>query len=237
MALGLGIQNFFTGLSMTFKPEVRPFVMMPAAVSLVVIVAGLWLGFSYVSDLSNYLVSNLPGWLTWLEWLLVPLLYLAGILIGAWMFGLLAAIVGSPFLGELSIRVDPPSNPPQRAWWQEIAPALKRELRKLAYHLPRLLLLLIVSVIPVINVISPLLWLGFGAWMMAVQFCDYSTENRGADFKSTLAKLKQHRASALGFGLCTTVGMSIPLLNFLIAPVAVVGGTLIMRDLYARSPT
>ncbi len=235
MAAGLGVQNFFNGLSLVFKPHVRPFVIVPALVSLVVIIAGLWLGFSYINDLSNYLVEHLPGWLSFLEWLLIPLLYLAGIVIGAWVFGLLAAIVGSPFLGELSMRVDPPSNPPNRAWWQEIVPALSRELRKLAYHLPRLVLLLIVSIIPVINVISPVLWLGFGAWMMAVQFCDYSTENRGADFRSTLAKLKQHRASALGFGLCTTVAMSIPLLNFLVAPVAVVGGTLLMRDLYARS--
>ncbi len=235
MSLGLGIENFFNGLSLVTKPHVRPFVVLPAAVSLAVIIAGLWLGFSYINDLSDWLVAHLPGWLSFLEWLLVPLLYLAGILIGAWLFGLLAAIVGSPFLGELSMRVDRPSNPPQRTWWQEIVPALRRELRKLAYHLPRLLLLLIVSIIPVINVVSPFLWLGFGAWMMAVQFCDYSTENRGADFRSTLAKLKQHRASALGFGLCTTVAMSIPLLNFLVAPVAVVGGTLLMRDLYARS--
>ncbi len=235
MAAGLGVQNFFNGLSLVFKPHVRPFVIVPALVSLAVIIAGLWLGFSYINDLSNYLVEHLPGWLSFLEWLLIPLLYLAGILIGAWLFGLLAAIAGSPFLGELSMRVDPPSNPPNRAWWQEIVPALRRELRKLLYHLPRLVLLLVVSFIPVINVISPILWLGFGAWMMAVQFCDYSTENRGADFRSTLAKLKQHRASALGFGLCTTVAMSIPLLNFLVAPVAVVGGTLLMRDLYARS--
>ena len=235
MAAGLGVQNFFNGLSLVFKPHVRPFVIVPALVSLAVIIAGLWLGFSYINDLSNYLVEHLPGWLSFLEWLLIPLLYLAGILIGAWLFGLLAAIAGSPFLGELSMRVDPPSNPPNRAWWQEIVPALSRELRKLLYHLPRLVLLLVVSFIPVINVISPILWLGFGAWMMAVQFCDYSTENRGADFRSTLAKLKQHRASALGFGLCTTVAMSIPLLNFLVAPVAVVGGTLLMRDLYARS--
>jgi len=116
-------------------------------------------------------------------------------------------------------------------WWKQLGPTMLRELRKLRYHLPRLLLLILVSIVPVLNTFAPLLWLGFGAWMMAVQFCDYTTENRFHDFRDTLALLSANRAAALGFGICVTVTMSIPLLNFIVAPIAVTGGTLLMQQI------
>ena len=82
-----------------------------------------------------------------------------------------------------------------------------------------------------LNAFAPLLWLGFGAWMMAVQFCDYTTENRLHEFSDTLDLLSANRAAALGFGVCVTVAMSIPLLNFIVAPIAVTGGTLLMQQI------
>ncbi len=227
-----GIECFMTGARMAFTPEVRPFVILPAAVSLVIIVSGLALAFSYVTDLSNYLISGLPSWLEFLEWILEPLLYLMGLLIGAWTFGLLATVIGSPFLGDLSMRVEKLAMEPV-PWWRQIGPALMREVRKLLYHLPRLLLLVVCSIVPLVNTFAPLLWLGFGAWMMAVQFCDYPMENRQTDFRQTLAVLAQNRGAALGFGLCATVAMSIPVVNFIVAPIAVAGGTLLMQG-FAR---
>ncbi len=230
-----GIHFFTAGARRAFTPEVRPFVVVPAVVSLVIIVAGLALAFGYVADLSNYLISLLPGWLDFLGWIIEPLLYLSGFLIGAWSFGLLATVVGSPFLGDLSIRVERLATDPV-PWWKQLGPTMLRELRKLRYHLPRLLLLAVASIVPVVNTFAPLLWLGFGAWMMAVQFCDYTTENRLDDFSDTLELLSANRPAALGFGVCVTVGMAIPLLNFIVAPIAVTGGTLLMQQIRESRP-
>lgn len=226
-----GVSHFTRGVSDAFGPQYRHFIALPAAVSFVIIGLGLWVGLSYITDASDYLVGQLPQWLSFLEWILKPLLYLLGILSGAWMFGLIATIAGSPFLGELALRVDQPGDVVNSPWWQQIWPTLRRELRKLRYHLPRLVMLLIISVVPALNTVAPALWLGFGAWMMAVQFCDFFNENRGVDFPATLDTLSRNRAAALGFGLCTTLFMSIPLLNFLFIPAAVVGGTRMMREL------
>lgn len=217
------------GARMAFSADVRPFVFLPAVVSLIVIGAGLTLVFSYVAEFASYLTGTLPDWLSFLGSVLKPLLYLFGLLTGAWSFGLIATIVGSPFLGELSKRVDKLVMKPV-PWWREIAPALLREMRKLRYHLPRLLMLVVVSFVPVVNALAPFLWLGFGAWMMAVQFCDYSTENRSQNLAATLSLLASNRAATLGFGACVTVAMSVPVLNFMVAPVAVIGGTLLMQS-------
>ncbi len=218
------------GARITMRKDVRPFVFLPAAVSLGVIVGGLTLGFSYISDLSDYLIASLPNWLSFLQWILEPLLYLLGVLVGAWSFGFLAAIIGSPFLGDLALKVDNMPDP-QIAWYKQIAPALGRELRKLRYHIPRLLLLLLLSVIPVVNALTPFLWVAFGAWLMAVQFCDYTNENRQKPFEDTLTTLQGNKSKALGFGACVTVAMAVPLANFLVAPIAVAGGTLLMKSI------
>ena len=224
-----GVQCFLRGARMASNPELRGYVWIPALVSLAVITTGLTFALSYVNDLSAYLIGLLPAWLDFLRWIIAPMLYLSGVLAGAWSFGLIAAVVGSPLLGELALRTERLNSNPT-AWWQQLGPTLLREVRKLRYHLPRIVGLALISVLPGINTLAPFLWVGFGAWMMAVQFCDYSTENRLHQFADTLRLLRTHRAASLGFGLCVTLAMSVPVFNFIVAPVATVGATLLMQD-------
>ena len=230
MGLLQGIRCFTDGFATALDSKHRHFVLLPAGLSLLIISTGLWIGFSYVTELSDYLVGLLPEWLSFLEWVLAPLMYLTGILAAAWLFGFLAAIIGAPFLGELALRIDRHVTQ-DTPWWRQLWPTARRELRKLRYHLPRLLALLLLGLVPVVNAIAPALWLAFGAWMMAVQFCDFYHENRGRDFLDTLGTLRANRGAALGFGACAAFTLSIPLLNFIAAPVATVGATLLMKKI------
>jgi CysZ protein len=232
-----GIRAFIDGFGAARRPGLGRYTWLPALLSLLVISVGLWLTFGYVDELAAWLSAWLPGWLDFLTLLLVPLLYLFGVLIGTWLFALLAVLISSPFLGDLSIAVehaafgDGPPQPP--SLWVGAFAAVGRELRKLGYYLPRLLLVLVATLIPLINTLAPVLWFMFGAWVLAVQFCDYPTENRRRPFADTLALLGRHRGAALGFGACATVALAIPLVNFLLIPVAVAGGTLLWRRLDA----
>lgn len=225
-----GLKAFADGLTLARHPSLRAYVWLPAAVSLVIIVAGLYIGLSYLTDLTAGLVAGLPDWLSWLELLLAPLMYVLGILIGAWSFALLAVVIASPFLGAFSLaleRVRFGSAPEvTTGLWTDVTRSITRELRKLGYYLPRLLGVFLLTLIPVVNLASPAIWLLFGAWTMAVQFVDYPTENRQEPFSATLGKLRANRGAALAFGACATVTLAIPLLNFLLIPVAVAGGTL-----------
>ena len=236
MDLLTGVRCFADGFALVTSRGLRKYVVAPASLSLALIISGLAWTFGYVDDFGAYLNSFLPEWLSFLAWIITPLLYLFGLLLGAWTFSLSATIIASPFLGELSKQVELSTTGAvkdfdNRPWWRQILPALSRELRKLRYHLPRLALLLILSIVPVINVIAPFAWLGFGAWMMAAQFCDYANENRGAPFTDTLAQLSRNRMPALGFGGCTTHAMAIPLLSFFVVPIAVAGGTLLWQKI------
>ena len=231
MSLFLGIDCFTQGISRARSKQVRPFILIPAALSFVVIGLGLYFGLSYITQLTSDLGAALPEWLSFLEVIVTPILYIIGILVGAWLFGFLATIIGSPFLGDLAKAIENPSVISTQGFAGNLGRAIKRELRKLRYHLPRLFALLLLGFIPVVNTIAPFLWLLFGAWLMAVQFCDFSNENNHLEFEDTLDILRQHRIVAIGFGACTTLAMSIPLLNFVVGPVAAAGGTLLMMQI------
>lgn len=239
MSIGQGITTFFDGVRAARRPGLGRYIWLPALVSLAIIAAGLTLTFNYISDLSAWLTAQLPGWLEFLSLILAPLLYLLGILVGAWLFAFLAVLLASPFLGDLSVAVEHAefgSGPrPELGLLAGAAAALGREARKMGYFLPRAALVLVLSLVPVLNALAPLLWFAFGAWTMAVQFSDYPAENRGRPFHETLALLQRNRGAALGFGACATVALALPLINFLLIPGAVAGGTILFRRLQSTA--
>jgi CysZ protein len=239
VSFAAGVRAFLDGARIARAPGLARYTWLPLLVSFVVIVAGLVMAFGYLGELSRYLIALLPEWLKFLSYVLVPLLYLIGILVGGWLFALLAVLLASPFLGDLSIAVERlsagsgPGEP--QSLWAGIAASVARELRKLGYYLPRLLAVFVVTLIPVVNVAAPVLWFVFGAWIMAIQFCDYPNENRRRPFADTISLLRGNRTMALGFGACATLAMAIPLLNLLLIPAAVAGGTLLWQRLQHQS--
>jgi len=115
---------------------------------------------------------------------------------------------------------------------QMIPGTLSRELAKLAYFIPRVLLLLILGFIPIINLATPVLWFFFSAWMMAIQYIDYPMDNNGLTFKRMKALLKERRWSALSLGSVIQLGMLVPLLNLILMPAAVIGATIFWVEEY-----
>ena len=101
-----------------------------------------------------------------------------------------------------------------------------REMRKLAYFLPRAIGLLILSFIPVVNLVAAPLWLLFGVWMMAVQYIDYPADNNKMSWQDMLAWLREKRWQSLSFGGITYAALLVPGLNILMMPAAVAGATL-----------
>ena len=72
-----------------------------------------------------------------------------------------------------------------------ISQSIVRELQKIGYFLPRFLLLFIISFIPIVNIISPILWLFFGAWVLAIQYLDYAFDNNRISFAQLRLELRQ----------------------------------------------
>ncbi len=230
-----GGQLFLSGLKLALSPKLRRYIIVPATINILTFGVTLMLVvIPLAGDAGDWLQSNLPNWLGWLQGTLLVLAYLTLGLAGFWLSSLLVNLIAAPFLGQLAQATWALSKPgavtPEGPrLLASIGPSVIRELQKMSYHLPRLLGLLLLSLIPGLNALMPLVWLGFSAWLMAVQFADYASENQHHRFNVTLQRLARARGRALGFGACASVTLAIPFLNFLAIPAAVVGGTLLWQ--------
>ncbi len=216
-------------------PQIRPFVLVPLVTNIVLFIAAIWMLFSNFGSWVDYLITSfLPDWewLQFLHYLLWPLMALLVVVFIYYGFTIIANLIAAPFNGFLSEKVEKRlrGDVIQDEGWQAVLAlvprAIGRELAKLGYFLPRMLLLLIISFIPVINIVAPFLWLLFGAWMMAIQYCDYPMDNNKVSFKNMKNMLKKDRLTSLGFGGVVQLGMMVPLLNLILMPAAVVGATI-----------
>lgn len=233
-----GIGYLAQGLSLVCQPGLRRFVLLPLLTNLILFSASFYWLFSNVSGWIEQWNRDLPSWLTWLEYLLWPLAIITILLCFSFIFGMVANWIAAPFNGLLAEQVEARLTgitPPETSLRQllgDIPRILKREWQKLKYYLPKAIGCLILFFIPVLGqTVAPVLWILLSAWMAAIQYGDYPYDNHKIPFEIMRDDFKAERLSNLGFGFAVSVCTAIPLVNFLIMPVAVCGATAMWVDL------
>ena len=78
--------------------------------------------------------------------------------------------------------------------------AIGSQLRKLVYILLWALGLFLISLIPVVNLIAPVLWVIFGSWLLSLEYFDYPMGNHDLVFDEEKRQLRERRGIELGFG-------------------------------------
>ena len=233
----------FRGFGFLLRPGIKRYVIIPLIINVVLFGCAIAVAINYFNIWLQHLSAMLPSWLNWLPSLLWPIFALATLVVLFYAFTLVANIIGAPFNSFLSARVEilVASKKPDsgRSLVGDIVISLRDELRRILYILWRALLIgilgLLLFFIPLFNILTPLLWLLFTAWMLAMQYSDYPLSNRGVDFSAQRPLLKQQRNRLFGFGAATTLCTLIPVVNFIIMPAAVAGATLLWME--ANLPT
>jgi CysZ protein len=228
-----GPQYLGEGLKLVLSPGLRLFVLLPLAVNTLLFIGLIVLAMQQFGVWMDSLMPNLPDWLSFLTYVLTPLFFVLVLVIMFFTFTLLANIIAAPFNGFLAEKVEvvlrgrddfPPFS------WAELMAMMPRtigrEMRKLAYFLPRAIPLLILTFVPVLNLVAAPLWILFGIWMMAVQYIDYPCDNNKVSWDDMLAWLREKRWQSLGFGGTVYLALLIPFVNILVMPSAVAGATL-----------
>lgn len=233
LAVLSGPGHLLEGMKLVLRPGLRAFVVLPVLVNCLLFIGLISLALSQFGDWMAQLMPALPSWLSVLEYLLWPLFVLLLLFVLFFSFTLLANLIAAPFNGFLAEKVEVllrgEDHFPAFSWAELAAMVprtIGRELRKLGYFLPRAIPLLILTFIPVVNLLAIPLWLLFGVWMMAVQYIDYPADNHKISWSDMLAWLRARRWASLSFGGAVYLALLVPFLNLLVMPAAVAAAVL-----------
>lgn len=234
-----GIHYFAQGWQLISRPGIRRFVILPLLVNILLMGGAFWWLFNRIGDWVPQLMSHIPDWLQWLSYLLWPVMVISVLLVFSYLFSTLANFIAAPFNGLLAEQLEASltgkSLPDTGIMGivKDLPRIMAREWRKLAYYLPRALVLLLLYVIPGIGqTLAPVLWFLFSAWMLSIQYCDYPFDNHKVSFQHMRSALRQNKVDNLQFGALVSLFTMIPFLNLVIMPVAVCGATAMWVDRY-----
>lgn len=229
------------GFRLIRTPGLRRFVLIPLAINLAIFGGmGWWLTGAVGAWISGWSLFDRFGdvWLlSALETVLRWLLSLVLLFTLAWLFTLLANLIGAPFNGLLAERVEAHLTGVRETddpGWLSMVKGMPRlmgsELAKLGYLIVFMIPLLLLQFVPLINIVAPLLLFGFGAWMYALEYLDYPLGNHGALFRDVRRRAREKRRTAFGFGVVIALLSVVPLLNLFVMPIAVAGATALYVD-------
>lgn len=231
-----GHTYFFKGLKLLAQPGIRPFVILPVLVNILLFVLLTWLLVDQLGAISSWMEGKLTGWLEWLLWLFWLVIAALWLIIYGYSFSMISNTVAAPFYGMLAEKVQARLTGESLDMPMTFAAitaltrrTMVREVQKLLYVLPRLLALGILSLplyfVPVIGLAVPVLWFLWGSWSLALQNIDYAADNNQTAFPAMRKRMAQKRLLSLSFGGAAVVASAIPLFNLIAVPAAVAGGT------------
>lgn len=224
-----GFHYFMYGWRLLLQPKLMPFVLLPVAINTVVMIGLIWLFFA---NIGGWLETALPSWLSWLSFLLIPLIFLMILVIFYFIFTTLANFIAAPFNALLAEKVEQQltgeklTEMSMAEMLKDIPRMLKREWQKMWYSLPRLVVLFLFGFMPALGqTVVPVLTFIFGAWLLAIQYCDYPFDNHKISFKQMRNALAQRRTMNFTFGALVSLFTMIPFVNLVAMPVAVCGAS------------
>ncbi|QPG04367.1 sulfate transporter CysZ [Salinimonas marina] len=228
-----GIGYFSSGFSLIRTKGLKRFVLVPLMVNLLLFSVAFYFLYNEIGVAISWLINMIPEWLGWLKtvmtYILWPIAVLSVLLVFGLIFGTLANWIAAPFNGILAEKVERHltgqdlGDEGVLSLIKDIPRTLGREAAKFWWYLPRAIgFFLIFLLVPVIGQI---VWFVFTAWMQAIVYCDYPYDNHKVPFKTMRDHLGGHKTKALSFGMMVNVFSLIPVLNFVVMPIAICGAT------------
>jgi CysZ protein len=234
------------GLKLIFSKGYRRYAIIPLMINISVFFGLYWLGLHWFWQIFHDTTIALPSWLSWLApvlnffgpfvfWIAFICVGIAMLLTLGSISSVIASILASPFNSYLVEKIVFQENKAKQSTFMTVMQeAIIRELQKMIYYIPRLILVFFIFAlfyfIPVVNLVGSALFFIFSSWLLSFEYLDYSAESNNIKFKDYKKWLKSHRKLTYSFGI-TSMGLaSIPLLNFLSMPASVAGGALLWLD-------
>jgi CysZ protein len=240
--LFLGPRYVLQGFRLIVRPGLRRFFVIPLCINIVVFVALIWLAVAHYTTLTEWLLPVEDTWWVLLArkflWLLFALT--VGIVL-FFSFSVVANLIAAPFNERLAQRVEQVlggagdcHNEIQPGAVSSAWTSFANELKKLVYFVTVLIIALIVTLIPLLNLIAPFVWVAVGCWMLALEYLAYPMENHAMSFAQVRHAARARRALTLSFGAGVMAATLVPGVNLAVMPASVAGATAMWLDRWGR---
>jgi len=234
-----GIGYLIRGAQLLRHSQLRMFILIPLTINIFIFASAFWFLFTSISEWIEHYMQGLPEFLSWLSYLFWPIIIFSILFSFSFIFSTVANLIAAPFNGLLAEKTELLliGSPINDDGWQDLlkdVPRIfKREFQKWKYFIPRMIGCLLLFFIPVIGqTIAPIIWFIFAGWMMAIQYADYPFDNHKVPFSLMRSILAGKLSKNVTFGIIISICTTIPILNFIIMPIAVCGATAAWVDIY-----
>lgn len=226
-----GTGDFFRGVRILLSTRrLWPYVWIPVLINTVVYALVVGAGVYFFGDLMQLLLPVGDAWyvsvLRFFGWIVFSVVIVFGIYL---TFFVVATIIASPFNEMLSAKYEELKTGRKVAEGLGVMAAVWQEVKRLVLYLVALGALVLVtsvlSVIPVLNLVVPVLWALFTGFVSALEFLSYTFDRRGMSLRAKFSYMRRTLGRCQGFGLAVAGAMMIPVLNLAVIPCAVVGAT------------
>lgn len=222
--------------------ELWKFSVAPLMISALVLTVGYVLLYYFLRDMVRGVMSD--------QWYWQLLSYVVAFIVGAFLivlffflFTRVASALAAPFNEVISERTEQiatgkPIGTPFSlgALVRDSARGIVHAFKILAVYVALLVAALVLWIVPGAG---PLLFSAatvlISSYMFSYEYLGYPMDRRRFSFREKRRFLRGTLTSSLGFGLGNLVIASIPLVNILLIPAAVAGGTLLFLDLQPHS--
>ena len=226
------------GFRIMRQPGVRIYAVMPLLINIVLFASLIWFGYEQFSPLVDYMMSGVPAIFNFLRWIIWIIISTFTAIFVFFTFTPIANIVAAPFNALLSekieIRLTGKAIGANSSFMKMARDSFLSQIRKLVYIFFWSAVLLLISLIPLVNFAAPFLWVIFGSWLLSLEYLDYPMGNHELNFRRQKQILSARKGLSLGYGSSVMVLTSIPLLNFIVMPVAVAGATVLWVEQLER---
>ncbi len=242
-ALSGGLRDFFTGAFLPLKSLRLVFqggkllgLSLVSSIVTGITLVGLFVGLWPVSSrIARAIIGDAS-----LGWLLGFVVYLVLVVIGALSIpALVLAPLQDPISEATEERCGGFTAPPFSVgrFFKSIGTSLAHTASRLAIIVFGFLVLFPLHFVPGVgSVVYFLLSTAWAAWWLSAEYLSGPMARHLLPFKKVTQVMRAHPSVSLGFGLALYVMLWVPVLNFFLVPIAVVGGTLLFRALQPHLP-
>ncbi len=236
------IQAYYHTHRFIVKHRLWKWILIPGFIYAILFCLGIYLFWISSSSAIEFMLlkTGVKDWLekmqnSWLSFLLIfgqLILHLVLLLFYFSLFKYIFLIIGSPLFAYLSEKTesimegkDFPFNFNQLL--RDILRGIRLALRNMLWQTVYTVSILILSFIPVLGWITPLLALLVECYYLGFSMLDYSCERNKLTTAQSIAFIGQHKGLAIGNGIIFYLMHLLPLLGWILAPsYAVIAATI-----------